>query len=396
MIYKEEYMKYQVIQKVLLFVFLCGIVISNIAFSQTEQDIKKYEKIRQKSQELNQRIRDMIGDSNILPEKIFPLIRQLEEITQESPRLYIERLGSVISAYPNNDQGMIFVKNTSHIFDKVVFYHLTINDFGIFDVSCLIECQEIQLKTLLLWQFRHERTDIPHEHNPWRFVPAEVLNDCDPVLRKKYVERLLDIYQNIVLQIDKKYDVESKENKIILNGFVPPDSYKGVYVSGMDMSDVEDKATREAYQKYNEEQQQKIDKINIQLKSRDIRQRFEKDVQTYLIERYSFLPYRTSELEKILIDKKVDAQMTHFVLEAIRKVEREYPDDGFRFWLSKDKMFKTEAKFISANNKEVVIEKRDAKQMTIEITELRQEDQDYVKRQLAPKQEKSNDTPQTP
>jgi hypothetical protein len=121
-------------------------------------------------------------------------------------------------------------------------------------------------------------------------------------------------------------------------------------------------------------------------------------VKRFLTDAYSLPPYRASELEMMLKDNKVDEAMSKEILEAVRKAEKERPYDGFRIWRSNDKLFKAEAKFISAeeiivNGKQVdqkiTLEKRDGKQTTIEFSALRQLDKDYIDRQIAEK----NNTP---
>jgi hypothetical protein len=104
-------------------------------------------------------------------------------------------------------------------------------------------------------------------------------------------------------------------------------------------------------------------------------------------------------LETILKENKVDSTMVKEILDAVRKAEKEHPDDGFRIWRSSDKLFKAEAKFISAediivngkptNDQKITLEKRDGKQTTIEFLALRQLDKDYIERQLAKKIDKS-------
>jgi preprotein translocase subunit YajC len=72
------------------------------------------------------------------------------------------------------------------------------------------------------------------------------------------------------------------------------------------------------------------------------------------------------------------------------------PYKGFREWQTNDGLLTLTAKVISVDKKEVKIEKEDGKQFTIELSALRKEDQDYVKRQLnsetkASKEEKTKD-----
>jgi hypothetical protein len=61
------------------------------------------------------------------------------------------------------------------------------------------------------------------------------------------------------------------------------------------------------------------------------------------------------------------------------------PYKGFREWRTNDGLLTLMAKLISADKKEVKLEKEDGKKFTIEIAYLRKEDQDYIKRQLEPK-----------
>jgi hypothetical protein len=58
------------------------------------------------------------------------------------------------------------------------------------------------------------------------------------------------------------------------------------------------------------------------------------------------------------------------------------PYKCFRNWESTDKLFKATARFISLDKDEVNLEKADGKKTTIELSVLRKEDQDYVKKQL--------------
>jgi hypothetical protein len=55
-----------------------------------------------------------------------------------------------------------------------------------------------------------------------------------------------------------------------------------------------------------------------------------------------------------------------------------------REWQSTDKLFKTNAKFISLENGDVTLERANGQCTTIEYSVLRKEDQDYVKEQLNP------------
>jgi hypothetical protein len=56
--------------------------------------------------------------------------------------------------------------------------------------------------------------------------------------------------------------------------------------------------------------------------------------------------------------------------------------DTFRNWSSKDGKFKTPAKFLSATENEVKLEKLNGDIIIVDLSKLSQEDHDYVKRQL--------------
>ena len=64
--------------------------------------------------------------------------------------------------------------------------------------------------------------------------------------------------------------------------------------------------------------------------------------------------------------------------------ELNIPYRGGRNWQSTDKLFKTNAKFISLENGDVTLERANGQCTTIEFSVLRKEDQDYVKEQLNP------------
>ena len=79
--------------------------------------------------------------------------------------------------------------------------------------------------------------------------------------------------------------------------------------------------------------------------------------------------------------KKTNVKIDNFDSEGLRKLflfNRLYK--SFRNWESEDKIFKATAKFISLEGDNVVLEKADGKLTTIELSVLRQLDQDYIKK----------------
>jgi hypothetical protein len=227
------------------------------------------------------------------------------------------------------------------------------------------------------------------------------VNDCNPYIRKKYCTKLMSIWSDVIGRIDAQWESGKipkhfednqtvKDGMMVMNGFVPPESYGKSYNSGMDFSNVEDPATRKAYQEYRDKMQYLSTKISEQKKLRTIQWLYLDFIKRFLIDAYSLPPYRTVELETILKENKVDSAMSKEILDAVRKTEKERPDDGFRIWRSSDKLFKSEAKFISAddiivngkptNDKKITLEKRNGKQTTIDLSTLRQLDKDYIER----------------
>jgi hypothetical protein len=106
------------------------------------------------------------------------------------------------------------------------------------------------------------------------------------------------------------------------------------------------------------------------------------DIQDGLINLYNQKPYNSEELFNFLKHCTVDEKFVREILDALPQVET--PASSIRQWQSTDGLFKTTAKFISADNKEVVLERVNGKRTTIEFSVLRKEDQDYVKEQLNP------------
>jgi hypothetical protein len=316
-----------------------------------------------------------IDDQSIPFEKILPKIKQLENLSNENLYWYLETMRRVIVSLQKRDKDEKASVTRKEIIAKAAF--LALDESTESNTARQCEVLYCQL-SMLLYRYRFCRTEL--------FI------DCDPGLRYQYVSRLIDLFQLILSQIDETYDPHSREH-IFISGqnFVPPPSYQGRIIPGKDYSKAEDEATREAYKKYMKEEHARMDKRTAQMKAREVRNHDKKPVQKYLIDAYSLFPYRTAELEQILTEKKVDPEMSQTILDAVRKVEKENPDKGFRIWLSNDKLLKVTAKFISFNNDEVTLEKQDGTRMTIELSAFRKEDQDFVKQQLDQEKESVKD-----
>jgi hypothetical protein len=103
------------------------------------------------------------------------------------------------------------------------------------------------------------------------------------------------------------------------------------------------------------------------------------DIQEGLIDLYNQKPYNSEEIFNLLKYCTANEKFVREILEVLPQVET--PTSLIRQWQSTDGLFKTTAKFISADNKEVVLERVNGKRTTIEFSSLRKEDQDYVKEQ---------------
>jgi hypothetical protein len=102
-------------------------------------------------------------------------------------------------------------------------------------------------------------------------------------------------------------------------------------------------------------------------------------VNKTIIDSYSVEPRDDNDLIQLLEKSKYP-----FVEQIKILCQLNIPYKGFRNWESTDKLFKATARFISLEKGEVNLEKADGKKTSIELSVLRKEDQDYVKKQLEP------------
>jgi hypothetical protein len=210
----------------------------------------------------------------------------------------------------------------------------------------------------------------------------ENLSDCDPAFRRWFAEQVVSLYQSVVKHYDANF---FDDGGVVIQPFQPPDSYKGETNANVDYSKVEDEATRIAFKEYVKERE-KNEEFN---RTRDLKfwawftHRMYKELgtlQKLLSHAYSLHPFKTLELEELMTKYKLDPAIANAVLKEVREAEKRFPEDGFRIWQSKDKLFKADAKFIAVKNDEVTLEKRNKKQTSIEISVLRHDDQEYIKR----------------
>lgn len=266
----------------------------------------------------------MINDVTVPFEQIEQKIKMVKDITKDHLLGYLESMEMITGQFQNMQfrrECPASIALVKEITAKAAFMPLEKDAWNLAEQTKALYHQ----LCMILFGFRLRETD-------------ESI-DCDPELRQKHVDRLLELYQLIMGQIEEDYDPDLDENTPRFNVFVPPESFIGLWGSGMDFSKVEDEATREAYEKYMAEQWAKFYKYEAYRTVQDIRNHRTEDVVDFLIETYSLLPFRTTELEQMFVDRKFDPELSKAILEAVRKAENEFPDEGFCICLSTDKLW---------------------------------------------------------
>jgi hypothetical protein len=159
-----------------------------------------------------------------------------------------------------------------------------------------------------------------------------------------------------------------------------------VFLPGMQADDIKNLKTRENYKKACWENANNNFKKQIQRGTNDLISSIERVFRKYVLKTYSEEPRADQELINLL--EKYEYPME----ERIKLLaDLNIPYKGFRNWESTDKLFKAAARFISLDKDEVNLEKADDKKTTIELSVLRKEDQDYVKKQLESKKKTVDD-----
>jgi hypothetical protein len=145
----------------------------------------------------------------------------------------------------------------------------------------------------------------------------------------------------------------------------------------MSPSDIKNLKTRQKYEEALWINRKNIFEYNIQRMMSDLKPKVRRVFLEYVLKTYSNEPRADQELINLL--EKYEYPME----ERIKLLaDLNIPYKGFRNWESTDKLFKATARFISLEKNEVNLEKADGKKTTIELSVLRKEDQDYVKKQL--------------
>ena len=175
---------------------------------------------------------EMIHDESIPLEKIISELKNVESLTKDDPLRYLRAVQTIVQQFQDRKDDEKAVALAKDIAYKAAFLSLENDSFNLAEQTQVLNDQLTILVTGL----------------PLR--KTEVVVDCDPKLRKKIVGRYLELYQRLMSQVEEDYDPDSKENLPQFKSFRPPDSYIGPYISGLDYSMADDKATRDAYKKY--------------------------------------------------------------------------------------------------------------------------------------------------
>jgi hypothetical protein len=151
----------------------------------------------------------------------------------------------------------------------------------------------------------------------------------------------------------------------------------GPYPSGIAPKDIKEPDIRKEYEERLVKNTQLAYERRVQLVLRQLLEDTTKEIEKFICNAYERKPRADQELIDLLEKYKYPE------IEKIKLLcKLNIPYKGFRNWESKDKLFKAAARFISLEKDEVNLEKADGKKTSIELSVLRKEDQDYVKKQL--------------
>jgi hypothetical protein len=193
---------------------------------------------------------------------------------------------------------------------------------------------------------------------------------------------LIDNTLKTILLIKSKYEKypkkdENKDNHVINKVIDQPFLTGKNFYYGMDHEMVEDKELRKQYEDHLWKRQVIRWNNRIQHGLKEYYKNALQSSHSLIIKWYDISPRADSELVGLLEKYEYPEKEKAKILKALN-----IPYKGFREWKTNDGLLTLTAKLISADKKEIKIEKEDGKQFTIEIVYLRKEDQDYVKRQL--------------
>jgi hypothetical protein len=198
----------------------------------------------------------------------------------------------------------------------------------------------------------------------------ERLDDVNAIrLRSIILNEWLAFRKTLHQSFDEKHDFSIPVYKNL--------AVNGPYPSGIDPKHVKEPELRKDYEERLAKNTQLAYERRVQHTLRQLLEDATKEVEKFICNAYERKPRADQELIDLLEKYKYPEIEK---IELLCKLNIPYKD--FRNWESTDKLFKATAKFISLEKGEVNLEKADNKKTSIELSVLRKEDQDYVKRQL--------------
>jgi hypothetical protein len=157
----------------------------------------------------------------------------------------------------------------------------------------------------------------------------------------------------------------------------------GIFIAGMAPEDIQDPLIRKDYE-------DRIRKNNFALLSHllqsdlaNVKKSFISDSQKFISKSYSEKPRNNKELIELLEKYEYPEEEKVQVLKDLGITYQ-----SFREWQSKDDQIKITAKYISFDGQNVTLETKDKKRETIIFSNIREEDQKYVREQTNEKKEK--------
>lgn len=190
-------------------------------------------------------------------------------------------------------------------------------------------------------------------------------------VRQPVASSWLSFYKSMADVVDENFDFNNMPfSNIAPNG--------GPYPAGIAPENIQEPEIRKDYEERLAKNAKYALEYRLQRKLKKITSLSSVEINAFIIKSYHQAPRADIELVQLLEQYKYPEEENVKVFKSL-----DIPYKGFREWKTNDGLFTLVAKVVSANKKEVVLEKSDGKQITIELSALRQADQDYVKERLA-------------
>lgn len=174
--------------------------------------------------------------------------------------------------------------------------------------------------------------------------------------------------------------VELPDNEPELRGRMSTGPYSILHLPS---EKIKDKDKREKFERQVEEAKEMLEKVRLQQQAKRVRKGQQRIVKRFLVGVYSMQPFVTAELEAMLTEYKVDEAFAKEILDAVKEAEKNAPPlSEYRTWQSSDGLFKVKAKFVFSDGKNVTLEKENGKRETLPLDEMRWSDRNFVRYRL--------------